>query len=344
MTADIERPAGGAAARVSERLASGEPAQRRHNADCECAQCRDDGCDFDGDDGYDFDVASEALNAPRSRFEEMKLATQKRDLKLLCSVVRNSPLAFARWLRSLDIDPARLYEWGVLGDMTDFTVAEDECFATEAMGRKPSTKNYKGRSIKVRAEQFSRHLSPAGETEKQCKKRRRAFRRNMEREMDLQRAAASQPAPSATFHERRVADLYAVLPSADKAIGYAAAARKAKRRESFAGRKLSTVKQLVWEIVKTHPDRFGTKPARAGEVTMLSTKLSVLLSKTPKFCVVSECGPLCRSGFRKLPKCRTCRVSVVYPPRTKQAEAKGLASSGVTRCAAVIPSTQPSTW
>jgi hypothetical protein len=125
-------------------------------------------------------------------FGEMRLATQKRDLRLLHTGIRKSRLSFSRWLAVYGIDIDHVYGWGDLGVIVGFTAAEDERFATDPMGRKDTTHKRKGRIVVVTGAGFSRHLSPADEDKEQCEKRRRKFRYQQRKQAvrDRQRVVA----------------------------------------------------------------------------------------------------------------------------------------------------------
>jgi hypothetical protein len=202
-----------------------------------------------------------------NRFDEMKLRTQARDLMLLCHVIRRSPLTFPEWLADYGIDENILYAWGELGGITGFTIAEDERFGSDAMRRKAGRRWHKGRLMKIAAAQFSRHLSPAGESEKQCRKRRRAFRHHQKK---LMQQAANPPLPNASLAERRVHTLLAVLPAeAAKAILISKAARKVRRRDGFSKLTPATVQRYVWEIARTRPKLIGSRFAEGGPTLLI---------------------------------------------------------------------------
>jgi Bifunctional DNA primase/polymerase, N-terminal len=83
-------------------------------------------------------AASKAPDGPpRDEPNPMLLAMQQRELRLLHGIRRaNTP--FLAWLAGMRVDLAVLYDADTLGKKACFTIAEDEAFATNTLGRSPS--------------------------------------------------------------------------------------------------------------------------------------------------------------------------------------------------------------
>jgi hypothetical protein len=205
-------------------------------------------------------------------FDEMRLATQRRDLNLLRRI-RGSTFKLELWAAFCGVDLKRDYEWGELGIVVGFTVKEDERFGSDTMGRKPpKVRKYRSRMVQPTAAQFSPHLSPAGETSEQCDKRRRKFRYQQRKQAML---VTAMPPPNMSLEDRRVYSVLEILPDKEaKAIPISAAATKVKRRDGFDGLKPTTVRQYVWEIVRRRTDSIGTRSAKNGDTTLLIWRFS----------------------------------------------------------------------
>jgi len=141
--------------------------------------------------------ATRSDTRPRHRLpmgrEEMQLATQNNDLRRLFGKVRREK-ADAITAAGVHLDV--LYDPLVLGELVNFTIAEDERFATEALGRKDAWYKRKGKMIRRRANRFPASFIPAGFSKLETKQRRDLF--NLPRKAaDAQRRRAADKAAEA---------------------------------------------------------------------------------------------------------------------------------------------------
>jgi hypothetical protein len=79
-----------------------------------------------------------------------------------------------------------------LGELTKFSIEEDERFATEPLGRPTTRHQRKGRSVTFSATRFPKFLMPAGLTNEQTKQRRKAFNRPKRNAAERRRRAAKR--------------------------------------------------------------------------------------------------------------------------------------------------------
>jgi hypothetical protein len=81
-------------------------------------------------------------------------------------------MPFRDWIADMQISLTELCDPVERGEHLGFTVAEDERFATEPMGRRPINRK---NGVKVTAARFPSWITPAGETAEETKVRRDKF-------------------------------------------------------------------------------------------------------------------------------------------------------------------------
>ena len=99
--------------------------------------------------------------------KQIRLAMQRKELRLLHRL-RQLNLPFETWASEKGIDLGHLYDPAELGVLVQFTVEEDNRFATDPMGRARNGLPWKG---------FPKRLMPVGFTRTQTKERRKKFNR-----------------------------------------------------------------------------------------------------------------------------------------------------------------------
>jgi hypothetical protein len=217
--------------------------------------------------------ASEVMRAPPiSAFRKMQLATQTAELKLLHAMRVGDVMPFRDWIADMQISLTELCDPVERGEHLGFTVAEDERFATEPMGRRPINRK---NGVKVTAARFPSWIAPAGETAEERKVRRDKFtraRRKMEATVRLQtQRAAASPEPvvggqitGTVDHSGRLEALLAALPvplAATTTI--ARVAKRLRRHPAWRGPlgqllDLYYLGKAIGRLVRAHPDLIGS--------------------------------------------------------------------------------------
>jgi hypothetical protein len=126
-------------------------------------------------------------------YDEMLLRKQANELRIL---FRLRDPRLTKWseiddaISAAGVDLGRLYDPLELGEHVRFTVAEDQRFATEALGRKDGWYKRKGKMVRRRANRFPASFIPAGFSKLETKQRRALFNRPRKAEDARRRRAA----------------------------------------------------------------------------------------------------------------------------------------------------------
>jgi hypothetical protein len=126
--------------------------------------------------------------------KQILLAMQRKELRLLHRL-RQLNLPFETWASEKGMNLGHLYDPVQLGVLVQFTVGEDDRFATEPMGRTRNGHPWKG---------FPKRLMPAGFSRAQTKERRKKFNRPKRTAAERRRRA-----------EKRAAELARIKQAAD---------------------------------------------------------------------------------------------------------------------------------
>jgi hypothetical protein len=161
---------------------------------------------------------------------DANLRRQARELRILHHI-RGGMLSFPAWAHAIGIKLARLHKPHELGRLVDFTVAEDERFATEALSRRPVPQVRRGKVVMLTAAQFPKRIAPGNEMPEQTAKRRRTFRlQQRAAQMDMQLdTTARTPRISIT----RVETIINALPPPPGRITIKDLARKLRRHPAW---------------------------------------------------------------------------------------------------------------
>jgi hypothetical protein len=209
---------------------------------------------------------------PISAFRKMQLATQTAELKLLHAMRVGDVMPLRDWIADMQISLTELCDPVERGEHLGFTVAEDERFATEPMGRRPINRK---NGVKVTAARFPSWIAPAGETAEERKVRRDKFtraRRKMEATVRLQtQRAAASPEPvvggqitGTVDHSGRLEALLAALPVPPAATTtIARVAKRLRRHPAWRGPlgqllDLYYLGKAIGRLVRAHPDLIGS--------------------------------------------------------------------------------------
>jgi hypothetical protein len=224
---------------------------------------------------YDYEAASEALDGHGAK-SDVFLRAQKSSLRLLHRMrfgTGEVAVPFMAWITIMKLDLTRLYDRAVLGERVAFTQFEDEAFATDPMGRKRIEQMRKGRTVVLAAARFPQWIVPAGETKRDCAKRRRKFRREQRKKeaismFEQQRHAAGRPRPVAgtikpsVDNEARIKSFIDGLPMPPTTTTIEREARRLRRHPAWRGPsgqrlQIDYIEQTIRRMRRAHPDLIG---------------------------------------------------------------------------------------